>query len=239
MNKSTAETGAGRKKQELTPDKSIFMITLFANQKGGVGKSTLAVLFANYLSLVQNKEVVLFDMDNQRSIYNKFQAAQVLENKPLYEVEAAEMEQFATINSIVRENENLVTVLDVAGNIENDHLIPIFQGVDLIICPFAYDEFSVGATIDFSEVVRTLNEKAKIIFIPNRIKTNVKYETLESVNKVLSNFGAVTKPIPERIDFQRITTFETPPSIIQVVSPVFDLIFNEFIHKYARSWEKV
>jgi chromosome partitioning protein len=176
------------------------MIILFANQKGGVGKSTLAVLFANYLSLVQNKEVVIFDMDNQRSIYNKFQAAQVLENKPLYEVEAAEMEQFTTINEIVREKDGLITLLDVAGNIENDSLIPIFKGVDLIICPFAYDEFSVGATIDFSEVVRTLNEKANIVFIPNRIRTNVKYETLESVNKVLLNFGAVTKPLPERID---------------------------------------
>jgi chromosome partitioning protein len=215
------------------------MIILFANQKGGVGKSTLAVLFANYLSLVQNKEVVIFDMDNQRSIYNKVQAAQVLENKPLYEVEAAEMEQFSTINEIVREKEGLITILDVAGNIENDNLIPIFKGVDLIICPFAYDEFSVGATIDFSEVVRTLNEKANIVFIPNRIRANVKYETLESVNKVLLNFGAVTKSLPERIDFQRITTFETPQSIIEAVSPVFDLIFNGFIHKYTGLWERV
>ncbi len=214
------------------------MIILFANQKGGVGKSTLAVLFANYLSLVQNKEVVIFDMDNQRSIYNKVQAALVLENKPLYEVEAAEMEQFTTINEIVREKEGLITILDVAGNIENDSLIPIFKGVDLIICPFSYDEFSVGATIDFSEVVRTLNEKANIVFVPNRIKTNVKYETLESVNKVLLNFGAVTRPLPERIDFQRITTFETPPSIIQAVSPVFDLIFNEFIHKHTGLWKE-
>ena len=214
------------------------MIILFANQKGGVGKSTLAVLFANYLSLVQNKEVVIFDMDNQRSIYNKVQAAQVLENKPLYEVEAAEMEQFTTINEIVREKEGLITILDVAGNIENDNLIPIFKGVDLIICPFAYDEFSVGATIDFAEVVRTLNENANIVFIPNRIRANVKYETLDSVNKVLLNFGAVTKSLPERIDFQRITTFETPPSIIEAVSPVFDLIFNGFIHNYTGLWKE-
>lgn len=215
------------------------MIILFANQKGGVGKSTLAVLFANYLSLVQNKEVVIFDMDNQRSIFNKVQAAKVLENQPLYEVEAAEMEQFHTIKEIVKEREGLITILDVAGNIENDTLIPIFQGVDLIICPFAYDEFSVGATIDFSEVVKQLNDKAKIVFIPNRIKSTVKYETLESVNKVFSNFGAITKPLPERIDFQRISTFETPPSIIQVVSPVFELIFNDFIHNHNELWKAV
>lgn len=205
------------------------MIILFGNQKGGVGKSTLAVLFANYLSFVHNKDVIVFDMDNQRSIYNKVQAAKVLENVQLYEVEAANVDQFNTIHAIVSDKQNLITILDVAGSIENDNLIPVFKGVDLIICPFAYDEYSVGSTIDFSEVVKTLNNKVNIVFIPNRIKTNVKYETLESVNKVLSNFGAVTNPISERIDFQRINSFETTHSIRQVVTPVFDSIFNQFI----------
>lgn len=215
------------------------MVILFANQKGGVGKSTLAVLFANYLSLVQNQEVVIFDMDNQRSIYNKVQAAQVLENTPLYEVEAAEMAQFDTIHSMVKDRERLITILDVAGNIENDALIPIFRGVDLIVCPFFYDEFSVNATIDFAEIVKTINKEAKLVFIPNRIKSTVKYETLESVNNVLSNFGAITKGISERVDFQRITTFETPTSLIPLLSPVFDLICSEFLFKQNEQWEKV
>lgn len=73
------------------------MIILFANQKGGVGKSTLSVLFSNYLTLAKNKPVKVYDMDFQRSLYNKAQAAEVIENTPLYPVEAAELSQFAAI----------------------------------------------------------------------------------------------------------------------------------------------
>nr|WP_181718656.1 ParA family protein [Pedobacter sp.]QJS06235.1 partitioning protein, ParA [Pedobacter sp.] len=205
------------------------MIILFANQKGGVGKSTLAVLFSNYLSLVQNKEVIVFDMDNQQSIYTMAQNAAVLENKPLYEVELANKGQFETIKSVVKDKSKLITILDIAGNIEDNALIPIFQGVDLIICPFFYDEFSVNATIDFSYVVKALNDKVNIIFIPNRVKSNARYETLDSVNKILSEFGAVTKPILDRVDMGRMSMYTTPQTVIKVVSPIFDLIYNDFV----------
>lgn len=205
------------------------MIILFANQKGGVGKSTLALLFSNYLSLVQNKEVIVFDMDNQRSIYNKYQAAKVLENEPLYEVEAAELGQFGIISELVKDKENIITVIDIAGSIENNDLIPIFKSADLIVCPFAYDEFSVSSTIEFSYILKSIKESVDIVFVPNRVKANVKYETLESVHKALSNFGEITRPVSERIDFQRITTYETSHMIIQVVEPIFELIYDQFL----------
>lgn len=205
------------------------MIILFANQKGGVGKSTLALLFSNYLSLIQNKEVIVFDMDNQRSIYNKAQAAKVLENEPLYEVEAAELGQFKIISDLVRDKKNLITVIDIAGSIENNDLIPIFKAADLIICPFAYDEFSVSSTIEFSYILKSIKESVDIVFIPNRVKANVKYETVESVHNALSNFGEITQPVSERIDFQRITTYETSHTIIQIVEPIFKLIHDQFL----------
>ncbi len=40
---------------------------VFANQKGGVGKSTLCMLFANYLSW-KRKPVCIIDTDLQKSI---------------------------------------------------------------------------------------------------------------------------------------------------------------------------
>lgn len=224
------EIGGGKRNQELIHAKKINMIILFANQKGGVGKSTLALLFANYLSLIQNKEVIVFDMDNQRSIYNKAQAAKVLENDALYEVEAAELGQFKIISKLVKDKEGIITVIDIAGSIDNNALIPIFQTADLVICPFAYDEFSVSSTIEFSYILKSLKETVNIVFVPNRVKANVKYETLDSVHKALSNFGQITKSVSERIDFQRITTYETSQTIIQVVEPVFKSIYDQFLH---------
>ena len=43
------------------------MNIVFGNQKGGVGKTTLAILFANYLA-EKNKKVIAIEMDVQKSI---------------------------------------------------------------------------------------------------------------------------------------------------------------------------
>lgn len=205
------------------------MIILFANQKGGVGKSTLSVLFSNYLTLSKNKAVKVYDMDFQRSLYNKAQAATVLENEPLYPVEAAELKQFNAIYKSKSRGEGQVNVIDLAGKMDDDHLVPVFQKADLILCPFSYDEYSVSSTIEFSFVILKINPKAKLVFIPNRVRRSVKYETMKSVQNALKNFGVVTNSISERIDFQRITTFDIPTSLEEVIKPVFDSIYNEYI----------
>lgn len=205
------------------------MIILFANQKGGVGKSTLAVLFSNYLSLAKNKAVTVYDMDFQRSLYNKAQAAQILENMPLYDVQASELNQFESIYQVSEKEQGHVHIIDLAGKMDDDNLVPVLQKSDLIICPFCYDEYSVSSTIEYSFVISKINPDKKLVFIPNRVKSNVKYETLESVQEALNNFGPVTGSISERIDFQRITTFDIPTSIIGVIEPVFESIYNEYI----------
>jgi chromosome partitioning protein len=208
------------------------MIILFANQKGGVGKSTLAVLFSNYLSLVKNKNVVVYDMDFQRSIFNKAQAAQILENPVLYSVVPAELAQFDSIYDNLKNIDSQFSIIDLAGKMDDDNLIPVFSKADLVLCPFSYDEYSVSSTLEFSFVINAINKNLNIIYIPNRVKSNVKYETLNSVHDALKNFGGVTTQVPDRIDFQRISTYETPASIIKVVSPIFESIYNEFIDLY-------
>ena len=44
------------------------MKIVLGNQKGGVGKSTLCVMLANYLTLIKKKEVLIMDMDFQKTI---------------------------------------------------------------------------------------------------------------------------------------------------------------------------
>jgi len=205
------------------------MIILFANQKGGVGKSTLAVLFSNYLALAKNRSVTVYDMDFQRSLYNKAQAAQILENEPLYEVRAAELKQFDTIYKNANKEKEHIHVIDLAGKMDDDNLIPVLKKSDLILCPFCYDEYSVSSTIEYSFVISKINPDKKLVFIPNRVKSNVKYQTLESVQEALKNFGPVAGSISERIDFQRITTFDIPATIIGVIEPIFESIYNEYI----------
>ena len=69
------------------------MIITFATQKGGAGKTTLAIAFANYISVVSNRKINVFDFDYQKSFYNKWKEDELLELPKLYEVEIAGDEQ--------------------------------------------------------------------------------------------------------------------------------------------------
>jgi chromosome partitioning protein len=123
-------------------------------------------------------------------------------------------------------------LIDLPGKLDDDGLIAVFKSADLVICPFAYDEFTFESTVLFTVVLKKVNPKVDVVFIPNRIKANVKFEIMSEVNEQLSKFGQITSAIPDRIDFQRITTYQTPLSLYPVITPVFEDIFA------GRLWKK-
>jgi len=208
------------------------MICLFGNQKGGVGKSTLTVLSGNYLSLAKNWPVTIIDMDYQQSISQKYDKAKVLENEEPYEVLPANLETFPVLNNVLSKNKKDAVLIDLPGKLDDDGLIAVFKSADLVICPFAYDEFTFESTVLFTVVLKKVNPKVDVVFIPNRIKANVKFEIMSEVNEQLSKFGQITSAIPDRIDFQRITTYQTPLSLYPVITPIFEEIFAD------RLWKK-
>ncbi|WDF55875.1 ParA family protein [Mucilaginibacter sp. KACC 22063] len=201
------------------------MNILIGNQKGGCGKSTVALLLANYLTMVKHQKATLIDMDYQQSIAQKFEKAKVLENKPPYDVVAAQLAHYPVLQSAIMQSPDEVVMIDLPGKLDDDGLLPIFGSADLLICPFSYDEFSFDSTVLFAIVLRKINPGIPIIFIPNRVKANVRYETMQEVNKQLSKLGTMAAIIPDRIDFQRVTTFMTPLPVIPIVIPVFDQVY--------------
>ncbi|GAA3989550.1 ParA family protein [Mucilaginibacter dorajii] len=207
------------------------MICLFGNQKGGVGKSTLTVLSGNYLSLAKDWPVTIIDMDYQQSISQKFEKAKVLENDEPYDVMAATLETFPVLSNVLTKSKRDAILIDLPGKLDDDGLIPVFKCADLVICPFSYDEFTFESTVLFAVVLKKVNPKVQVVFIPNRIKANVKFEIMSEVNEQLSKFGKITAAIPDRIDFQRITTFQTPLSLYSVITPVFEEIFADQLWK--------
>jgi chromosome partitioning protein len=118
-------------------------------------------------------------------------------------------------------------LIDLPGKLDDDGLIPVFEAADLVVCPFAYDEFSFESTILFSVVLRKINELVPLVYVPNRVKANVKYETRADVDEQLSKLGMVTSPLPDRIDFQRVNTFQTPLAVLPPVLSAFETIYNE------------
>lgn len=207
------------------------MIILIGNQKGGAGKSTLTLLLANYLTTVREHRVTILDMDYQQSLATKAEKAKILENKPLYDIMPMDLKQFPEMIQIIKKNPNEIAILDMPGKMDDDGLIPAIAAADFMLCPFAYDEFTVDSTVLFAMVVRRINNRAPLVFIPNRIKQTVKYETQAEVEKVIRGFGPITPSLPDRIDFQRITTFQTPLILYPVVLPALHLLYEQYLFK--------
>lgn len=206
------------------------MIIIIGNQKGGAGKSTLTLLLANFLTLAKNCPVTVIDMDYQQSISQKFDKAKVLENAEPYEVIPANLESYPVLHQILGKNKRDVVLIDLPGKLDDDGLIPVFNSADLVICPFAYDEFSFESTVLFTVVLKKINPKMSMVFIPNRIKSNARYEIMKEVNEQLSKFGQITSALPDRVDFQRTNTFQTPTSILPVIIPVFEKIYTDHLY---------
>jgi chromosome partitioning protein len=205
------------------------MIIIIGNQKGGSGKSTLTLLLANYLTLAKKCKVTVIDMDYQQSIAQKFEKAKLLENEEPYEVIAAALEDYPDLLEVLTGNSQDIILIDLPGKLDDDGLIPVFQSADLVVCPFAYDEFSFESTILFSVVLTKINPQVNIVYVPNRIKANVKYETQADVDAQLAKFGKLTQSLPDRIDFQRTNTMMTPLSVYPVILPVFKQIYEQYL----------
>jgi len=206
------------------------MIIIIGNQKGGAGKSTVALALANYLTGEKKCTVTVIDMDYQQSIAQKFEKAKVLENAEPYQVVPASLESYPVLRKLLGSNDKDIILIDLPGKLDDDGLLPVFNSADLVICPFAYDEFTFESTVLFTVVLRKINPRISMAFIPNRIKANARYEIMQEVNEQLSKFGRITPVIPDRVDFQRVNTFYTPVSLIPVIIPVFEQIYNDYLY---------
>ncbi|WP_262246533.1 ParA family protein [Parapedobacter soli] len=209
------------------------MVILIGNQKGGAGKSTLTLLLANYLTEAHKRKVTVLDMDYQQSVAAKYEKAKILDNTAPYEVIPADLTHFPMLLEVLTRNPKETVLIDLPGKMDDDGLIPVILSGDLILCPFNYDEFSVDSTLLFAMVAGKINNRASIVFVPNRIKATVRYDTRQDVDRALSRFGTVSPGIADRIGFQRVDTLHTPATVLPAVQPVLDLIYGSYINKEA------
>lgn len=205
------------------------MVIVFGNQKGGAGKSTLATLFANQLSIAKKRDVLVLDMDHQRTISNWYKEDARLENVELYEVLELDLDKFGSIQYQLTQNKDQIVIIDLPGNLSDEAMVPIILATDVFITPFHYDKATYHATSVFNSVVHALNPKAKKFFIPNRLKANVRHETEELINEDLSKYGIVTNKIPDSVALQRVTTKDISPKVVTLIDEVFEQIFKEIL----------
>lgn len=211
---------------------------VFANQKGGVGKSTLCMLFANYLAW-KKQYVCLIDTDLQktimmqrkkdREIYDDMEEPYTVQD---FDVQDPELMQ--QLMESASQTEGFV-LFDSPGNVSEDGLVPMFTGADFIICPYEYEEKTLDSTGTFIQVINALRQTtpemtARLFFVPNRIDVRIgtadELRMWKQTDAIFKQLGAVTPRITARASLKRINTFEISASQRDAVKGAFDFMIR-------------
>lgn len=214
-------------------------IVVFANQKGGVGKSTLCILFANYLAY-KRKPVCIIDTDLQKTI--------MMQRKKDNEVFEGEEEPYSVQDFDVKDPETMQALIDSArqvdgfvlldspGNVSEDGLVPLFTGADFIVCPYEYEDKTLDSTGVFVGVINKLREanpdmKGQLFFVPNRIDARIgtqeENRMWKETDQIFKKLGYVTPRIASRATLKRINTFELLSTQRDAVSDCFDYMLKK------------
>ena len=123
--------------------------TLIANDKGGVGKTTLATLLNLPNSLILN-------LDRTREITDIYPYKTIVDFGKVEEEEGVELEDFL---AILKEDENFENIIiDTKGGI-NEDLITILPYIDSIIVPIKVGATSENPSYDFIIQLNSLVEE--------------------------------------------------------------------------------
>ena len=146
-------------------------IIIFANQKGGVGKSTCTLLAANALSQAPfDKSVFIVDADKQRSIARKRMAdLQVYDEESPYQVQQMTIKDFLNEKTGIYklDNDYDYVFIDVPGKLDNNlpidqqEITKYLQFVDYLFIPFIPGAFQMDATMDFLKIAMKVKSQRK------------------------------------------------------------------------------
>ena len=186
------------------------MIITFATQKGGTGKTTLAIAFANYISVSSKRKINVFDFDFQKSFYYKWKEDELMDIPKLYDVEIIEEENeqpFTDFETLIglKESED-INLFDLAGTLDVKYSDLLIYS-DFIVIPFEYSNVSVKSTLVFINFLGLMESQAERVFIRSKYDKGYKYLNQESMDAEIRKYGTLLKsPVFKRNCLQTIDT---------------------------------
>ena len=182
------------------------------NIKGGVGKTCVSALFAEYLTQ-KGFVVTVVDADIQASLFRHRQREMVEDPQQL---PPWEIIQLGTLDPMKLKSDmealgqkDGIVIIDCPGNLNNDNLSIIYGMADLIVVPMAYDVDTIDATGIFIQAIKKMTS-APLVFVPNRINTTEgkahERELRDETISILGNFGIVTPRIKQSVVIKRYST---------------------------------
>lgn len=223
-------------------------IIVVANQKGGVGKSTLCMALANYLALELKFNVGgIIDTDHQRSIARRREADtkryEGTSNAPAYQVTTFSLDNYNQLPNLIdrlRENDSFY-IFDTPGRLDHNGIRVLLTLADYVLVPFNYYELSLVSTAQFvmfwNNHMDDLHKKGlnasvkKLIFVPmqidKRIGTKKELALWDKLREHYRKVGPIAPQITFFADGTRIDTYQLNKEQLSKVDESFQFIVNE------------
>lgn len=212
-------------------------IIVVANQKGGVGKSTVVMLLANYL--VQEIRVsvgAIIDTDFQKSVV-KMREENLVKYKgtnlaPMYQVVEYPLDEYKQIPRFIaqlRETRSTY-IIDTPGTLTEQGIFAFIALADYVICPLDFDKMTLSSTTEFliywdkfkasAKKQTGLDIKTKVILVPCRkpkaVGTRDEIELWNMIKDGYAKLYYVVPEIPQSADIRRCDTMAITPAQLQV-----------------------
>ncbi|WP_263603486.1 ParA family protein [Chryseobacterium sp. PET-29] len=186
------------------------MIITFGTQKGGTGKTTLAIAFANYISGISERKVNVFDFDFQKSFYHKWIEDEESELPKLYEVRIIDEDNeqpFSDLEHLIEMKESDdINLFDLAGTLDARYSDLLIYS-DFIVIPFEYSNVSAKSTLVFINFLGLLESQAERIFIRSKYDKGYKYQNQQGMDTEIMKYGKLLKnPVFKRNCLQTVDT---------------------------------
>lgn len=187
------------------------MVITFATQKGGAGKTTMAIAFANYISTTTQKKINVYDFDFQKSFYNKWKDDEEFSEFPkIYDVEIIGEDgenpftDFEKLEEIKESDE--INIFDLAGTLDEKYTDLLIYS-DVIVTPFEYADVSIQSTMVFINILKDLDSEAERVFIRSKYDKGYKYLNQTEMDEQISKHGIlINNPVFKRNCLQTIDT---------------------------------
>ena len=186
------------------------MIITFATQKGGAGKTTLAIAFANYISSLSDRKVNVFDFDFQKSFFYKWKEDEGSDLPKIYDVEVIDNDQekpFSDFETLIKLKESKdINLFDLAGTLDEKYSDLLIYS-DIIVIPFEYSDVSAKSTVVFINFLGLIESQAERVFIRSKYDKSYKYLNQEGMDAELKDYGhLLSNSVYKRNILQTINT---------------------------------
>ncbi|RYX79079.1 ParA family protein [bacterium] len=201
-------------------------VVAFAGQKGGTGKTTVAVAFASNIHYLLRKKVLVIDVDSpQYSLwtYRNTELNQLNENKKLAKAfEKQRIETYPIINDTIisvprildeyrRSNEFDIIIIDTPGTVNIPGYKECLMAVDYIVTPLEAEDMSLTSNLEFisfiiNDILNIHGSTLKNYFVFwNKIRKTTNKDFFVEVHKSLVENGIniMDALVEDRVDYQR------------------------------------